>query len=322
MSYPPPSRLISSMRWGESRYYSLDWYLKETYGRKMYKLALNGGMTCPNRDGTLGSRGCIFCSRGGSGDFAGDKALSITEQLTQEKALLKNKHSGPYIAYFQAYTNTYAPVEYLERIFMEAIRDPDIEILSIATRPDCLDADILSLLDRLNQIKPVWVELGLQTIHEESVEYIRRGYKLDRFEKAVYDLEGIHIPVIVHTILALPGETTTMMQNTILYLNRLPISGVKLQLLHVLRDTDLADDYAREPFYLPNLPEYAKLLGSLLSLLRPDIVVHRLTGDGPKELLIAPLWTGHKRKVLNYIRSYLKEADVWQGKDYQPQTKH
>lgn len=320
MSYPTPSRLISSMRWGENRYYSLDWYLKETYGRKMYKLALNGGMTCPNRDGTLGSRGCIFCSRGGSGDFAGDKALSITEQLAQEKALLKGKHSGPYIAYFQAYTNTYAPVEYLEHIYMEAILDPDVEILSIATRPDCLDADILSLLDRLNQIKPVWVELGLQTIHEGSAEYIRRGYKLDRFEKAVYDLEGIHIPVIVHTILALPGETTAMMQDTILYLNRLPISGVKLQLLHVLRDTDLADDYEREPFYLPNLPEYAKLLGSLLSLLRPDIVVHRLTGDGPKELLIAPLWTGHKRKVLNYIRNYLKEADLWQGKDYQPQT--
>lgn len=306
------------MRWGENRYYSLDWYLKETYGHKLYKLALNGGMSCPNRDGTLGNRGCIFCSRGGSGDFAGDKTLSITEQLAQEKELLKKKHNGPYIAYFQAYTNTYASIEYLERIYMEAIRDPEVLVLSIATRPDCLDDEVLSLLARLNQIKPIWVELGLQTIHPQTAKYIRRGYDLDRFEKAVYDLVSIKIPVIVHTILSLPGETLTMMQDTILYLNRLPIAGVKLQLLHVLKDTDLARDYEKEPFPLPDLPEYTRLLGNLLSLLRPDIVVHRLTGDGPKELLIAPLWTGHKRMVLNAIRSYLKEADLWQGKNYTP----
>lgn len=302
--------------WGEKRYYSLDYYIKETFGEKLYKLSLDGGMTCPNRDGTIDSRGCIFCSAGGSGDFAGDRRLSIKEQLSQAKQLVSRKHTGSsYIAYFQAYTNTYAPVDYLEKIFMEALSEPEIRVLSIATRPDCLSPEVLALLLRLNKIKPVWVELGLQTIHKESSDFIRRGYDLDVFEKAVYDLKNTGITVITHIILCLPHENTDMMLETISYLNKLPINGIKLHLLHILKGTDLANVYESDPFYLPDLEEYVELLGQIISHLREDIVIHRLTGDGPKSLLVAPLWTGNKRMVLNRIQHYLKDADIWQGKE-------
>ena len=302
--------------WGDKRYYSLDYYIKETFGEKLYKIALDGGMTCPNRDGTLDTRGCIFCSTGGSGDFAGDRRLPIKEQLEQGKQLVSHKHTGSsYIAYFQAYTNTYASVSYLEKIFTEAIADDDIKVLSIATRPDCLSPEILELLSRLNRKKPVWVELGLQTIHERTAKFIRRGYPLDVFEKAVYDLKKIGVSVIVHTILYLPNETVDMMVETISYLNKLPINGIKLQLLHILKGTDLASVYKEAPFPLPTMDEYFQLLGKLISNLRPDIVVHRLTGDGPKTLLVAPLWTGNKRLVLNTMQKYFKDADIWQGKE-------
>ena len=303
--------------WGEKRYYSLDYYIKQTFGEKLYKLSLDGGMSCPNRDGTLGTGGCIFCSAGGSGDFAGNRNVSIKEQLESGKTLVQRKHTGSsYIAYFQAYTNTYAPVSYLERIFMEAINEPDVKVLSIATRPDCLSEDVLQLLERLNKIKPVWVELGLQTMHKESSDFIRRGYELDVFEKAVYDLKQIGVSVIVHTILYLPYESVKMMLKTISYLNQMPIDGIKLQLLHVLKGTDLATVYEEHPFHLPSMEEYLETLGLVLSHLRPDIVVHRITGDGPKPLLIAPLWTGNKRLVLNSIQKYLKDSDIWQGKEY------
>ena len=308
-------------RWGDKRYYSLDSYIKETFGEKLYKISLDGGMTCPNRDGTLDTRGCIFCSAGGSGDFASDRRLVIKEQLAEGKQLVSKKYAGSsYIAYFQAYTNTYASVSYLEKIFTEAIDDEEVKVLSIATRPDCLSPEILDLLSRLNQRKPVWVELGLQTIHETSANFIRRGYTLDVFEKAVYDLKKIGISVIVHTILYLPHETEDMMIETISYLNRLPIDGIKLQLLHILKGTDLADIYAKSPFHLPTMDEYFILLGKLLSRLRPDIVVHRLTGDGPKNLLLAPQWTGNKRLVLNAMQKYLKDADIWQGKEFSCQN--
>ena len=308
-------------RWGDKRYYSLDSYIKETFGEKLYKISLDGGMTCPNRDGTLDTRGCIFCSAGGSGDFASDRRLSIKEQLAQGKQLVSKKYAGSgYIAYFQAYTNTYASVSYLENIFTEAMDDEDVKVLSIATRPDCLSPEILDLLFRLNQKKPVWVELGLQTIHETSAKFIRRGYTLDVFEKAVYDLKKIGISVIVHTILYLPNETEDMMMETISYLNKLPINGIKLQLLHILKDTDLAKLYEKSPFYLPTMDEYFVLLGKLLSHLRPDIVVHRLTGDGPKSLLLAPLWTSNKRLVLNTMQKYLKDADIWQGREFSCQN--
>lgn len=305
-----------TVRWEEKRYYSLDYYFKQTYGEKLYKISLDGGMTCPNRDGKLNRRGCIFCSAGGSGDFASDRSLSITEQIEQGKAQVARKYTGSsYIAYFQAYTNTYAPVSYLRDIFTEAIRHPDIRLLDIATRPDCLGPEKLALLEELNRIKPVWIELGLQTIHPRSANFIRRGYDLPVFEQAVSDLRKIHISVIVHTILGLPTEDTDKMLETVRYLNTLDIQGVKFHLLHILEHTDLADYYREHPFALPDMEEYFEMLGRCLCILRPDIVVHRLTGDGPKSLLIAPLWTGNKRQVLNQMQAYLKRHDIWQGKE-------
>ena len=304
------------MRWGEKRYYSLDYYLKETFGEKLYKLSLNGGMTCPNRDGKIDTRGCIFCSRGGSGDFASCAQLSITEQIESGKTQVSDKYKGSsYIAYFQAYTNTYAPVSYLRDIFYEAIRHPDIRVLSIATRPDCLSDEIIALLTELNKIKPVWIELGLQTIHEETAAFIRRGYPLTVFENAVDRLRAAHITVIVHTILGLPGETNDMMLDTVRYLNTKDIQGVKFQLLHILKYTDLCDYYEENPFWLPSMDEYFSLLSKCISYLRKDIVIHRLTGDGPKPLLIAPLWSANKRQVLNQMGSYFKQYDIWQGKE-------
>lgn len=304
-------------RWGERRYYSLDYELKNTFGEKVYKITLNGGMTCPNRDGRCGTGGCIFCSAKGSGDFAGSASLPIEAQLARgKKDLAQKRPIRSYIAYFQAFTNTYAPVDYLENIFSRAVRDPDVKVLSVATRPDCLGEDVLCLLERLNRIKPVWIELGLQTIHPCTAEYIRRGYPLEVFDKAVSDLRAAGIRVIVHVILFLPGETEEMMMETIDYLNRTDIQGIKLQLLHILRGTDLALDYEKSHFYVPDMETYIRVLGRCVARLRPDISIHRLTGDGPKDLLIAPLWTGAKRTVLNRFQQYLKENDIWQGKEY------
>lgn len=303
--------------WGDKRYYSLDYYLKETYGEKFYKISLHGGCTCPNRDGTCGSRGCIFCSEGGSGDFSSHPSLSIADQLASGKALVSKKYHGHgYIAYFQAFTNTYAPISHLRKIFTEAICDPEVRILSIATRPDCLNEETLALLEELNREKPVWVELGLQTIHPKTAAFIRRGYELPVFEKAVFDLHRIGITIITHVILCLPGESEADMLATIDYLNTLPIHGIKLQLLHILEHTDLATIYKTTPFPLPEMEAYFQLLGKCLNHLRPDIVIHRLTGDGPKSLLIAPLWTGNKRLVLNSMQRYFREHSIWQGKDF------
>ncbi len=304
-------------RWLDKPYYSLHAMLQERFHEKVYKLSLNGGMTCPNRDGTLGTRGCIFCSAGGSGDFAADRLLSVTKQIEQQKALIAKKRPvHKFIAYFQAYTNTYAPVPYLEKLFREAICHPDIVALSIGTRPDCLGDDVLDLLDRLNRIKPVWVELGLQTIHEDTARYIRRGYALDCFEKAVKDLRARSLEVIVHTILGLPGEDRERTLQTIRYLNGQPIQGIKLQLLHVLKGTDLALDYERGLFETLTMESYLTLLIACLERLSPDIVVHRLTGDGPKDLLISPVWSSAKRTVLNELHRRMKLENTWQGRLY------
>ncbi|MDD7740956.1 MAG: TIGR01212 family radical SAM protein [Lachnospiraceae bacterium] len=299
-------------------YYSLDAYLKECYGEKVYKLSLDGGMTCPNRDGTCGDRGCIFCSAGGSGDFAADRSLSVPEQIASQKALVKKKRPvRKFIAYFQAYTNTYAPVSYLEKIFLEAISDPEVVILSVATRPDCLGSEVLELLDRINRIKPVWVELGLQTIHEQTARYIRRGYELSCFEEAVRELQRRNLQVIVHTILGLPGESEREVLQTMDYLNQQPVSGIKLQLLHVLRGTDLAEDYLAGKFEVLTKEQYLQLVIDCLTHLRPDLVIHRLTGDGPGELLIAPLWSQAKRTVLNELHHQMKLQNACQGLYYQ-----
>lgn len=305
-------------RWGNNRYYSLDYYIKETYHEKLYKISLNGNMTCPNRDGSLGTRGCIFCSSGGSGDFAGDNTQSIQAQLEAGKEALKRKTSTTsYIAYFQAFTNTYAPLSYLRKIYYEAISDPQVRILSIATRPDCLSEDILDLLSEINEIKPVWIELGLQSISEKSADFMRRGYDLPVFEKAVHQLNERNISIIVHTIMGLPSEEKNGILTTIQYLNSLNIQGIKLQLLHVLQETDLAIYYYEHPFWIPTLSEFLELLGHCICQLRPDIVVHRITGDGPKDILIEPQWTQSKRYVLNNIASHFKKEDIWQGKNYE-----
>lgn len=296
------------------RYYSLNRYLREQFGEKVYKLALDGGMTCPNRDGTIGTGGCIFCSEGGSGDFAEGCQDRIAQQIQMAKRRIQGKTDArKFIAYFQSYTNTYAPVDYLNRIFSQAIAEPEVAALSIGTRPDCLGDDVIALLERLNRIKPVWVELGLQTIHEETARYIRRGYELPVFEDALERLHRAGITVIVHVILGLPGETKEMMLETVRYLAKHRPEGVKLQLLHILEGTDLAQEYRQGKFQVMSLEEYMDVLFDCMEELPPDVVIHRLTGDGPKRILIAPKWTGDKKRVLNTINREMELRNVIQG---------
>ena len=308
--------------WHGKSYYSLDAWCKNTLQHKCYKIALNAHMTCPNRDGTKGTGGCIFCSAGGSGDFAvSTMGRSVEIQLSEGEALLSQKAAFPkdtpcIIAYFQAYTNTYAPVEYLEQLFSRTLSSPKVCGISIATRPDCLPMEVLTLLDSLKRRfadKFIWIELGLQTIHEDTARFIRRGYELPCFEEAFTKLQTINIPVIVHVILGLPGESRTQMLETVSYLNRLKPFGIKLQLLHVLRDTDLADCYADGAFEVLKKEEYLELVIDCLERLSPDIVIHRITGDGPKKLLAAPLWSGDKRGVLNELHRRLNERGSFQG---------
>ncbi len=274
-------------------------------------------MTCPNRDGRLGTGGCIFCSAGGSGDFAGSRTLSITEQLDREILRMEKKAvCDSYIAYFQAFTNTYAPLPYLRECYEQALNHPKVSILSIATRPDCLDDDVLDLLAECNNKKPVWVELGLQTIHPESAKFIRRGFELQVYEQALLKLRERNIDVIVHLILGLPTETKEDMLASIKYLSRQDIQGIKLHLLHVLDHTDLGDVYKNHPFPLFTLDEYANLICDCVELLPPKIVIHRLTGDGAKKDLIAPLWSGDKKRVLNTINQCFTRRDTYQGRLY------
>lgn len=294
-------------------YYSLNEYYKQKYGKKVYKLSLSGGMTCPNRDGTLDTRGCIFCSAGGSGEFAESALLSITEQFARAKDRVRAKTSGDaYIAYFQPFTNTYADVSYLRRIFTEAISPDCIVGLNIATRPDCLPPKVLDLLTELNERKPVTVELGLQTIHDATASYIRRGYALEVYDEAVCRLHERGIEVVTHVILGLPFESEEMMLETVRYVGEVT-DGIKLQLLHVLEGTDLAEEYRRGAFETLSLDEYTRILCRCIELLPPNVVIHRLTGDGDKRQLIAPLWSADKKRVLNFIRSYMEQNDVQQG---------
>ena len=295
-------------------YRSLNEYYRTLFGRKTAKISLDGGFTCPNRDGTCGTRGCLFCSAGGSGDFAENASLSIKEQVEQGKSQTADKWKDPaYVAYFQAFTNTYAPVEELRRKYEEALACDGVEGISIATRSDCLPEDVLDLLSELNRKTNLWVELGLQTSDEASAEYIRRGYPLSVFEKAVHDLAARNIPVIVHVILGLPNETRETILRTIDCINRLPVQGIKLQLLHVLADSDLADIYEKGGYTPLTKEEYIALVGDCIAHLKEDIVIHRLTGDGDKNTLLAPLWSLRKRDVLNSLHKYLKEHNIRQG---------
>ena len=282
-------------------------YLKEKYGKKIYKISIDGGFTCPNRDGRLDTRGCIFCSAGGSGDFAEDRSLSITEQIERGKRRVESKMpsdqtgGNKYIAYFQAFTNTYAPVEHLKSLYMEAVRHPDIVAISIGTRPDCLPEDVLNLLGEINSIKPVWVELGLQTIHEKTADYIRRGYPLPVYDKAVEELKRRDIEIITHVILGLPGESREDMLESVKYVGDSGVQGIKLQLLHVLKGTDLEKDYKAGLFKCMKMEEYINLIEDALDILPEDIIIHRMTGDGPKRILVAPEWSADKKRVLNEL---------------------
>ncbi len=322
--------------WLDKPYYSFNAYCRHVFHEKLYKIAIDAGMTCPNRDGTLGSRGCIFCSAGGSGDFAVRSCLTepqapeaqtvsivrtipISEQIRQGLSLFRGKQTGSrFIAYYQAYTNTYAPASRLRTLYTQALDAPEIAGISIATRPDCLGPDVMALLTELQTAYPgkfIWVELGLQTIHEQTAAYIRRGYPLSCFTRSAETLAKAGIPYIVHIILGLPGETDRHIYETIGFLNQLPLAGIKLQLLHVLQNTDLAADYAQGIFRTLELTDYVDLIIGCLERLRPDIVVHRITGDGPKNLLIAPKWSADKRNVCNTIHRELCFRNTWQGKE-------
>lgn len=282
--------------------------LKSEYGEKVYKLSLSSGCTCPNRDGAVGTGGCTFCSEGGSGDFAAAFA-PLSEQIENAKTRIQSKTDAKkFIAYFQSYTNTYGDLERLEALYTEAIRREEIVILSIATRPDCLGPEVLRMLDRLNQIKPVWVELGLQTIHEKTAEMFHRGYDLQTFETGYHALKSLGITVIVHVIYSLPGESQADMLDTVRSLSRLepPVDGVKLQMLHILKGTQMGEQFEKAPFPLLTLEEYADLIAESLKILPDDTVLHRMTGDAPGKLLIAPEWTRNKKKVLNTLNRAIK----------------
>ncbi len=295
------------------RYYSLNEYLKKQFGGKVYKLALDSGCTCPNRDGTLDTRGCIFC-RNGSSHFA-ETGIDINEQIKNAKSRVRSKiKTDKFIAYFQSFTNTYGDVSYLEKLFTAAIKRDDIVAISIGTRPDCLSEDVISMLHQLSKIKPVWVELGLQTSNEKSVEYIRRCYKNSVYEKAVSDLKSINVNVITHIIIGLPNETKEDVLNTVDFSVKCGTDGVKLQLLHILKDTDLYEDYKKGIVKPLGLNEYMDILFDCIERIPRDIVIHRITGDAPKKYLVEPLWSGDKKMVLNTINKELEKRDIIQGK--------
>ena len=292
---------------------TLNAYLKNRFGRKIYKLTLDGGMTCPNRDGKVGFGGCIFCGGNGSGSFCPSVDLSITAQIEEGKKLLKNKiKEGGYIAYFQSHTNTYAAVPYLRKIFYEAVNHPDIVGISIGTRPDCLENEVLKLLEELAKINPLWVELGLQTINENTAKLINRCYPLKVYDEAVKNLKSIGAEVVTHVILGLPGESEEQMLETVAYSSKVS-DGIKLQLLHVLKDTKLYEMYQKEPFKIFSMEEYTELLCRCIEIIPKNVVIHRMTGDGDKRLLVEPMWSGNKKVVLNYINKVFLEKDIVQG---------
>lgn len=305
------------MMWGDKPYHSLDYELKRQFGQKIYKVSLDGGMSCPNRDGTVGTGGCTFCSQGGSGEFAVGRTgyPDVWEQIEQAKTRVHRKISGEgkYIAYFQSYTNTYAPVDYLRTLFERAITHPDIVALSVGTRPDCLGDEVVALLKELNRQKPVWVELGLQTIHEKTAERIHRGYRLEVFEDAYRRLKEAGLTVVVHVILGLPGETKEEMLETVDYLGKIPVDGIKLQLLHILKGSQMAAEYEKNPFSLMELEEYLDLILTCVARLPQSVVIHRLSGDGAKALLIGPAWSANKKLVLNRMMQKFRENGIFQG---------
>lgn len=302
---------------GEKRYNTFNRHLRETFGEKVFKVSLDAGFTCPNRDGTKGWGGCIYCSSRGSGDFAGIVSHSIEEQFDEVKERMCQKWpKAKYLAYFQAYTNTYAPVSKLRKIYEEALKQEDVVGLSIATRPDCLPEEVLDYLEELNRRTYLWVELGLQSIHDRTMEWVRRGHTYEEFLEGVTALHERGVNICVHVILGFPGETHEDMMATARAVAALPVRGIKLHLLHVLKGTPLAKQYEKEPFALPTLEEYVSQVIDILEVLPPEMIIHRLTGDGAPDDLIAPLWSRKKWEVLNAIDQELVDRDTWQGKYY------
>ena len=296
-------------------FYTLNDELKQTFKTKIIKLSLDGGFTCPNRDGNCGTRGCIFCTPVGSGEFAGSREVSIHEQMHAQIALLQSKwQNAKYIAYFQNFTNTYAPAERLRMLYDEALSFEGVVGLAIATRPDCLNDEILSLLEEYNRKTFLWVELGLQTIHKKTADFIRRGYELPVFDKAMHALNKLQIRAVVHLILNFPNETLQDMEESLRYVCNCSIWGIKLHMLNVLQDTDLATYFEKHPFYLRSADEYIELISHLLTQIPPHIVIHRLTGDGDKDHLVAPKWVLNKRYLLNGIVRHMREHNLYQGK--------
>jgi len=299
----------------QKRYRTFNEQLRERFGGKIFKVSLDAGFTCPNRDGTLGIGGCVYCSERGSGDFAGDQRLSIPDQFIEVKERMKKKWpNAQYIAYFQAYTNTYATVKRLREVYEEALAEKNVVGLSISTRPDCLPEDVLDYLEELNQRTYLWVELGLQSSHDRTMEWIGRGHDYAQFLKGLEQLRSRGIRVCAHIILGLPGETKAEMIETAQAVAKLPLEGIKIHLLHVLRGTPLAIIFQHEPFDLMTKEEYVSLVVDILEILPPEVVIHRLTGDSPPDDLIGPLWSRKKWEVLNAIDAELERRDSWQGK--------
>ncbi|MCS5423190.1 MULTISPECIES: TIGR01212 family radical SAM protein [Psychrilyobacter] len=302
------------MRWGEKRYNSLNYFLREKFGEKVYKVSLDGGFTCPNRDGTLSKKGCIFCSDSGSGEFAGSRKKSITDQIEEQLELIVKKFPhGNVIAYFQNFTNTYGDLEYLRKIYEEALSHPRVVGLAIATRPDCIDDKILDLLEELNNKTFLWIELGLQTTDEKTAENINRGWKLEVFDDIMSKLNNRDIKVVAHIILGLPNESFETMLASIRHIVREKVWGVKFHLLHIIKNTNLEKLYIETKFHTLTKEEYIELIAKGIGILDKDMVIHRLTGDGSRETLMEPKWSLDKRNVLNSIEKYLKENNVSQG---------
>lgn len=301
----------------DKRYNTLNKVLRKEFGGKVMKLSLDGGFTCPNRDGTVGSKGCIFCSDEGSGEFAGSRLVSLEEQVKQQKKLLSKKwKSDKYIVYFQNFTSTYKSVDELRKLYYEAINIEGVVGLAIATRPDCLDEDILDLLSELNEKTYLWIELGLQTIHEESTKFIRRGYPLEIYDKAIKDLKSRNIKVVTHIILGLPNEFNEDILETVKYVSKTNTWGIKIHSLYIQKQTDLYDSYIKDPFYIRAMEEYVSLVADSIELLEKNMVVHRVTGDGKRSLLHEPRWSTNKLKVITSIDQELKKRDSYQGKFY------
>lgn len=305
------------MRWNDKRYHTLNYELRKKFGCKVFKLSLDGGFTCPNRDGTIGNRGCLFCSEEGSGEFAAPKELDIKEQINDQIKFLAPKwKTGRYIAYFQNFTNTYGPIGKLQRIYNEALECEGIVGIAIATRPDCLTEEVLNLLEELNKKTYLWIELGLQTIHEDTAKLIRRGYDIYCFEKAVENLRKRGIDIVTHLIIGLPNESKEEILKSVKYIANKGIQGVKLHLMHILKGTDLYNYYKVNPFPLLEKDEYISIIADALELLPPEMVIHRVTGDGAKDLLVGPRWSLHKLAVISGIDRELKDRDSYQGKNY------